>query len=48
MPRTPGRRRYLPMNLYHDFSGWTLLFALLTLAVICDGFGIWMGSLSTH
>ena len=36
------------MNLYHDLSGWTLLFALLVGAVICDGFGIWMGWLSTH
>jgi len=42
----PGRR--LPMNLYHDVSGWTLLFAVLVCAVICDAFGIWMGWLSTH
>ena len=37
-----------PMNLYHNISGWTLLFALLTCAVIIDGFAIWMGWLSTH
>jgi hypothetical protein len=36
------------MNLYHDVSGWTLLFALLIFVVICDAFGIWMGWLSTH
>jgi competence protein ComGF len=36
------------MHLYHNVSGWTLLFALLTFAVICDGFAIWMGWLSTH
>jgi hypothetical protein len=38
----------LPMNLYHDVSGWTLVFAVLVCAVICDAFGIWMGWLSTH
>jgi CDP-diglyceride synthetase len=36
------------MNLYHDVSGWTLVFAVLVCAVICDAFGIWMGRLSTH
>jgi competence protein ComGF len=36
------------MHLYHNVSGWTLLFTLLTFAVICDGFAIWMGWLSTH
>ena len=40
--------RVLPMNLYHDVSGWTLVFAVLVCAVICDAFGIWMGWLSTH
>jgi hypothetical protein len=38
----------LPVNLYHDVSGWTLVFAVLVCAVICDAFGIWMGWLSTH
>jgi len=37
-----------PMHLHHDVSGWTLLFALLTLAVLCNGFAIWMGWLSAH
>ena len=36
------------MRLYHNPSGWTLLFALLTLAVICHGFAIWMGWFSTQ
>jgi ABC-type xylose transport system permease subunit len=36
------------MNLYHDVSGWTLVFAVLVCAVIGDAFGIWMGRLSTH
>jgi hypothetical protein len=36
------------MNFYHDLSGWTLMFAVLTSAVVCDAFGIWMGWLSTH
>jgi hypothetical protein len=36
------------MQIYHNVSGWTLLFAVLTLGVICDGFAIWMGWLSTH
>lgn len=44
----PGRRRCLPMQLYHNVSGWTVLFALLTLGVVCDVFAIWMGWLSTH
>ena len=42
-----GCRRAHPMNLGHNV-GWTLLFAVLTLAVICDGVAVWMGWLSTH
>jgi hypothetical protein len=29
------------MNLYYDFGGWTLVFAVLVTAVVCDAFGIW-------
>jgi hypothetical protein len=29
------------MNFYHDFGGWTLVFATLISAVICDALGIW-------
>jgi hypothetical protein len=36
------------MNFYPDFSGWTLVFAVLVSAVVCDAFGIWMGWLPTH
>jgi hypothetical protein len=36
------------MKLYHDLSGWTLVFAMLIALVIGDAFGIWMGWLSTH
>jgi hypothetical protein len=36
------------MNLYDDFDGWTLVFAVLVSAAVCDAFGIWMGWLSTH
>jgi hypothetical protein len=38
------------MNFYRDMSisGWTLVFAVLISAVVCDAFGIWMGWLSTH
>jgi hypothetical protein len=36
------------MNFYHDFSGWTLVFAVLVSAVVCDAFDIWMGWLRTH
>jgi ABC-type xylose transport system permease subunit len=39
---------FRPMKLYHDVSGWTLVFAVLVCAVICYAFGIWMGWLSTH
>ena len=37
-----------PMNFHHDFGGWTLVFAVLITAVICDALGIWMGWLSIH
>jgi len=30
------------MNFYPDFGGWTLVFAVLVSAVVCDAFGIWM------
>jgi hypothetical protein len=36
------------MNFYRDFGGWTLVFAVLISAVICDALGIWMGWLSMH
>jgi len=36
------------MNLYHDFGGWTLVFAVLIYAVICDAFGISMGWFSSY
>jgi hypothetical protein len=36
------------MNFYYDFGGWTLVFAALISAVVCDALGIWMGWLSTH
>jgi hypothetical protein len=36
------------MNLYYDFGGWTLVFAVLVTAVVCDAFGIRMGWLLTH
>jgi hypothetical protein len=36
------------MNLYRDFGVWTLVFAVLVSAVICDAFGIWMGWLPAH
>lgn len=44
----PAADGVLPMNIYHDISGWKLLFAMLTLGVVCDGFAVWMGWLSTH
>ena len=31
------------MNLYHNLGGWTLVFAALVSAVICDALGTWMG-----
>jgi hypothetical protein len=37
-----------PMNFYRNFSCWTLVFAVLVSAVVCDAFGIWMGWLPTH
>lgn len=37
-----------PMKLGHKFSGWTLAFAILILAVVCDGVAVWMGWLSIH
>ena len=37
-----------PMNFFRGYSGWTLVFAVLVSAVVCDAFGIWMGWLSTH
>jgi hypothetical protein len=36
------------MNFNRGFSGWTLVFAVLIFAVVCDAFGIWMGWLPTH
>jgi hypothetical protein len=36
------------MKFYHDFGGWTLVFAVLVAAVISHAFGIWMGWLSTN
>jgi hypothetical protein len=36
------------MNLYHKFGGWTLAFAVLISAVVCDALGIWMGWFSMH
>jgi hypothetical protein len=36
------------MHLHHNISGWMLLFALLTFAVICDALGLWMSWLATH
>ena len=36
------------MKFYHRFGGWTLVFAVLTSAVICDALGIWMGWLPAH
>jgi hypothetical protein len=36
------------MNLHSHFGGWTLLFAVLTSAVVCDAFGVRMGWLSIH
>jgi hypothetical protein len=32
-----------PIKFYHDSSGWTLVFAVLVSAVVCEAFGIWMG-----
>jgi hypothetical protein len=36
------------MNFLRDYSGRTLVFAILVSAVVCDGFRVWMGWLSTH
>jgi hypothetical protein len=36
------------MNFYDRFGGWTLVFAVLISAVLCDALGIWMGWISTH
>jgi len=33
------------MNFFRDQSGWTLVFAILVSAVVCDAFGIRMGLL---
>jgi hypothetical protein len=35
------------MNFFRNYSGWTLVFAILVSAVF-DAFGIWMGWLLTH
>jgi hypothetical protein len=35
------------MNFFRDYSGWTLVLAILG-SVVGDAFGIWMGWLSTH
>jgi hypothetical protein len=36
------------MNLYYEFGGWMLAFAVLVTAAVSDALGIWTGWLSTH
>jgi len=36
------------VNFYNDYSGWTLVLAILIFAVVCDAFGVWMGWFSTR
>jgi hypothetical protein len=37
-----------PTKICADIGIWRMVFAVLILAVICDGVGIWMGWIATH
>jgi hypothetical protein len=36
------------VKIREEIGIWRILFAVLILAVICDGVGIWMGWIASH